>query len=60
MTISGRMTSYLHLRKRLTDLSIADQIPEEVRLRIYSDFLFGEFLASYEKIFCFRNEDSRD
>ena len=31
-----------------------------MRLRIYSDFLFGEFLASYEKIFCFRNEDSRD
>ena len=41
-----------------TDLSIVDQIPETVILRIYSDFLFGEFLESYQTIFSFRNEDS--
>jgi hypothetical protein len=42
------------------DASICDQLPEDVLLRIYSDFLFEDFLASYEKLFCFRNEDSSD
>ena len=40
------------------DVAIGDQLPADVLLRIYSDFLFEDFLESYEKLFCFRNEDS--
>lgn len=42
------------------DATICEQLPDDVLLRIYSDFLFEDFLAAYEKLFSFRNEESRN
>lgn len=40
------------------DTAMLDQLPVEIQRRIYSDFLFKNFLKSFKKYFSLRNMHS--
>ena len=40
------------------DTNMFDQLPDEVKLNIYSDFLFVDFLEIYKSLFSFHNKNS--
>jgi hypothetical protein len=40
------------------ELNLFDQLPDEVKLHIYSDFLFVDFLEIYKSFFSYVNKDS--
>lgn len=42
------------------DLAMLQQLPQEVQMRIFTDFLFKDFLIKYKKFFIFQNLQSKN
>lgn len=40
------------------EMNLFDQLPDEIKLNIYSDFLFVDFLEIYKSFFSYPNKDS--
>jgi hypothetical protein len=43
--------------RNVDDLSIFDQLPEEVQQTMYVEFLFKDFLEEFKRLFTFNNVD---
>lgn len=40
------------------DMDLLDQLPYDVRIQIYNQYLFKKFLVAFSKVFCFAKLES--